>query len=332
MSLSTANLELTPAKWPSIQRLAKRNVPDAMYLMGVAYLLGGLVDADSKRSYFWFCKAANLRHPDAAFRAGFLLQHGRVEDPTTTADMWFLKAEELQSPAGLCAMGNRWTYQKLNQQRWWHKYWSRSDSSPEAVAAYERYRKATQVSSEYPAAHYYLGVHTLKGWGTAKNKAQAMEYFEKAVEHRDRDAAFALALCHSYNSPEYWMRMEQAADLGNSEAQYKLALALLARRTTESATQAVNWLRKASIQRNPKAMLLLSQTFAYGRTLPVDLPNAWRWARRCQSLGGCSQNWVDKLFRKIPHDEQATLANESVEDDKDFHAMSMTLFGAPGSF
>ena len=229
-------------------------------------------------------------------------------------------------------MGNRWTYQKLHGQRWWHKYWTRSDLSPEAVAAYARYQRASEASPVYAAAYYYLGIHALKGWGTAKNKALAMAHFERAVEHRDRDAALALALCHSYNSPEYWMRMEQAADWGNSEAQYKLALALLARRTTESATQAVNWLRKASIQRNPKAILLLSQTFAVGRTLPVDLPNAWRWARRCWALGGCSQNWVDKLFKKIPLDEQAKLASESVEDDKDFHAMSMTLFGTPGSF
>lgn len=332
MSIALANLELTPKKWPIIQRLAKRNAPEAMYLMGVAYLLGGLVDIDPKRAYFWFCKAAAVNHPDAAFRAGFLLQHRKVEDLTTTAQAWYTRAAELNSAAGLCAMGNAWTYEKIRKQSWWERYLIRSDRSLEAVNIYALYQKAAACQSSYAPAHYFLGVHALKGWGVQRSKRQAMAHFEEAVAEKDRDAALALALCHPYNSAAYWMRLEQAADWGNADAQYKLALALLARRTKESSEHAVNWLRKASIQRHPKAMLMLSQTLAFGRCLPVDIPNAWRWARRCHSLGGCSQQWVQKLFKRLPPGEQAELAKESVEDDHDFHALSMNLFGTPGIF
>ena len=328
MTIALANLELTPQKWPTIQKMAKRGAPDAMYLMGVAYMLGGLVDIDSKRAYFWLGKAAAKGHADAAFRSGFLLQHDHVKDNEQKPSSWYLKAAELGSPAAMCALGNEWTYTKVKEQRWWHRWFGGADNSDAAKSAIAQYENAKTKNYNY--ANYFLGIHCLRGWGVAKNKTRAIEYFEEGIPEKDKDCALALALAQPYNSTAYWHRLEQAADWGNPQAQFKLALAFLSKRTPSADEQAIMWLRKASIQRYPKAMLLLSQTLALGKTMPADIPNAYRWARRCAAVQGCSSAWVDKLFARLTLEEQQLAANENDTDDQEFHALSQKLFGTAG--
>lgn len=328
MTIALANLELTPQKWPTIQKMAKKGTPSAMYLMGIAYMLGGLVDIDSKRAYFWLGKAAAQGHADAAFRNGFLLQHDHVKDDTSTPAAWYRKAAELGSPAAMCAIGNEWTYAKVSQQRWWHRWFGGADNSPQAQDAVSQYENAK--TKDYNYANYFLGIHYLRGWGVPKNKAAALEYFEEGLSEKDKDCALALALAQPYNSTAYWHRLEQAADWGNPQAQFKLAVAFLTKRTASADEQAIMWLRKASIQRYPKAMLLLSQTLALGKSISADIPNAYRWARRCAAVQGCSASWVDKLFAKLSPEEQQAAANENDADDKEFHALSQKLFGTAG--
>lgn len=328
MTIALANLELTPQKWPTIQKMAKKGTPSAMYLMGVAYMLGGLVDIDSKRAYFWFGKAAEKGHADAAFRNGFLLQNAHVKDDDSSPTRWYHRAAELGSPAAMCALGNQWTYEKISQQRWWHRWVGGADNSVQAKDAVHQYQQAN--TKNYNSAHYFLGIHYLRGWGVPKNKSLAMACFEEGIAEKDKDCALALALAQPYNSTQYWHRLEQAADWGNAQAQFKLALAFLTKRTPNADEQAVMWLRKASIQRYPKAMLLLSQTFASGKTTAADIPNAYRWARRCAAVKGCSQKWVDTLFAKLTEEEQKLATNENDADDKEFHALSQKLFGTAG--
>ena len=328
MTIALANLELTPLKWPTIKKMAKKGAPSAMYLMGIAYMLGGLVDIDSKKAYFWLGKAASKGHADAAFRSGFLLHHDHVKDDENTPTQWYIKAAGLGSPAAMCALGNEWTYNKITQQRWWHRWIGGTDNSDAARAAVARYE--TAQAENYNYANYFLGIHYLRGWGVVKNKNRAIEYFEEGISEKDKDCALALALAQPYNSTEYWHRLEQAADWGNAQAQFKLAVAFLTKRTASADGQAIMWLRKASIQRYPKAMLLLSQTLALGKNTAVDIPNAYRWARRCRAVQGCSSVWVDKLFTQLTNEEQQLAANENDIDDKEFHAMSQKLFGTAG--
>ena len=299
-----------------------------MYLMGVAYMLGGLVEIDSKRAYFWFGKAAGKNHADAAFRNGFLLQNNHVQDDRMTPSDWYRKAASLGSPAAMCAQGNEWTYAKVKEQRWWHRWFGGTDSSTAAKSAIAHYESAKTKNYNY--ANYFLGIHYLQGWGVSKNKTRAMEYFEEGIPERDKDCALALALAQPYNSTAYWHRLEQAADWGNPQAQFKLALAFLSKRTPSADEQAIMWLRKASIQRYHSAMLLLSQTLALGKAMPADIPNAYRWARRCAAIQGCSQAWVDKLFARLTEEEQKLAAGENDTDDKEFHALSQKLFGTAG--
>ena len=329
MTIELANLELTPKKWVSIQKLARKSNTNAMYLTGVAYMLGGLVDIDSKKAYFWFKKAADKGHADAAFRNGFLLQHRSVVDETQTPFQWYEKAANMGSGAALCALGNTWTFDKLKQQRWWHRWIGGADNSDSAQNAVAHYKKA--LEKEYAAANYFLGVHHLKGWGIPKDKAKALSFFEEGLALKDKDSALAIALAQPYNSTSYWHYLEQAADWGHAQAQFKLALAFTARRTVSSDEQAMMWLRKASIQRYPKAMLLLSRTLASERSgRAPNYMSAYRWARRCASIGGCTQSWVDILFSKLNEAEKLYALNENDVDDKEFHELSQKLFGTAG--
>ena len=101
-------------------------------------------------------------------------------------------------------------------------------------------------------------------------------------------------------------------------------------RIKEAGEQAVMWLRKACIQRYPQAMLLLSRTLASNRFGPPDIPNAYRWARRCIAVKGCKQEWVDRLFAQLTPEEQTLATNENDADDREFHALSQKLFGTAG--
>jgi len=328
MTITNANLELTSKKWPSIQKMAKKGHPEAMYLMGVAYLVGGFVDIDPSKAYNWFERAALKDHADAAFRCGFIIVHYQEKIQTDkTALQWFEKASELGSPAGQCAVGNMWTTYKIKTQRWWNR-WIYQYSCPDAKKAYSLYCTAAQ--QEYTPAIYFKGLHQRYGWGTTKNKEYARETWKQACAHNDKDSAYAISQTYSYNDPQYWEYLEKSADWGHSQAQWKLALALQAKRDDRSKEQAITWLRRSAMQRNPNSMLLLSQTLFYGRGVAPNPIEAYQWARRCAMLSGCSSKWPQKILATLDKKQQEYESLRDEEDNKTFMSITNKLFGTHG--
>jgi TPR repeat protein len=323
-----ANTQLTPKHLPAIERGAKKGNVTQMYQYGLAFLLGGLVEKDYGRAYFWLAKAARAGHADAAFRCGFILTHKYLTPDTGEEDAyWYSIAEKNGSDAGRCALANQWTLKKLAAQKWWNKWFSRSDFSEEAVSAYRRYEIAHK--NEYSIGTYFLGIHTLKGWGCEPSLVKARELFKDGVNASDRDSALALALTYKVRDPEYIIYLEKAADLGNPQAQYRMAVLLLAKRTKEASEHAVMWLKRAGMQSFPQAYLLLATMYRGGYQIESSPYQAYIWMRRAVHYGAASPRVLGLLYSKLTDDEKTKVDNFQDKDDAEYHRMSKELFSNP---
>jgi cell division septation protein DedD len=140
----------------------------------------------------------------------------------------------------------------------------------EVVAAllekdYETAFRQTQVAAEEgdPGAQANLGVMYLKGMGTDKNEASALNWFRMAAGSGVARAqmnlgemyAKGLGVPQSDVEAAKWYR--QAANLGFPEAQFRLGLLYLqGKGVTKDRVQAQVWFRLAADQGNPEAVKL----------------------------------------------------------------------------
>lgn len=323
MNFSSVTQQLTPQNWPSIQKMAKKNLPHSQYLMGVAYLLGGLVDVDRDKAFHWFSRAALNKHADAAFRCGYLISTGHTDKEGRDAKYWFTIAAENGSEAGLVALGNLWTFDKLATQSWIHRYLPSQDQSPEAVEALNNYVKA--CAKEYPAAFYFQGLHLLKGWGAPRSKEKAQAILEEGITLRDADCAFLMAKIVGPKNDMYMNYCERAADWGHAQAQYTLANILFKRGATKPA---VSWMRRSAMQRHPESLIAMSKMFYYGTGVTRDLSDAYIWARRAVESGVRAKPWLAFLYRRLDEDQKLYVASAKAQKgDSEFYNISRTLFG-----
>ncbi len=341
--IAGANLMLTPANWPTIQRQARKNHRDCMYLLGVAYLLGGYVDQDKTRAYFWFKKAAEKGHADAAFRCGVLSQELEQSDHPPT--YWYQKASELGSGAGSCALANQWTYPKIQRLsasrakvsfiqhlpwlRW--GWWLAPENSEEARAAYQMYEKA-YTEQKYLRALYYIGLHQLHGWGTPRDVIKAQGHLKQSVdEESDRHSAYLLATTYPRSSSEYWEYMEKSADWGLPTAQYILARSQLFKTQNEQMQdKAISWLKRAAIQRYVPAMQLLAYALSRRGNPRFDY-EAYQWAYRAHAEGGFSATILNSLYAKLSDEDKYRADQIQNEDLQEFQKTSERLFQQPGT-
>ena len=81
-----------------------------------------------------------------------------------------------------------------------------------------------------------------------------------------------------------WIR--KAAELGDSEAQYKLGLMYLdGQGVKKDETEAVRWLRKAAEQGQPDAQLRLGWMYKKGQGVVKDETEAVKWVRKAAEQG-----------------------------------------------
>jgi TPR repeat protein len=329
MIKTAATLELTPSKWPLIQKMALQGVANAQYLMGIAYLIGGVVDTDRKKAFYWFSLAAKQRHADAAFRCGYLIS---VNSETTKGrpNEWYAMAAEYGSAAGMVAIGNLWTFSKMERPGWLERIISRQDHSNDALEAFAWYVKASLM--EYSTAYYFIGMHYLKGWGVSKCVEKACTYLKLGMEASDSDCAYLLAEVKGRLHEEFWDYCERAADLGHSHAQYRLGSFLW--KKTHSVDQGITWLRRSAMQRHSGAMLAMSNAYENGIGVIPDLVSAYVWAKRAGVAGASTKARMARLNEKMDDTQKKFISSDTAEnEDIEFFRLSQALFGkeyAPG--
>lgn len=135
---------------------------------------------------------------------------------------------------------------------------------------------------------------------TAKNWNLAIEYYRKAAELGNPDAQYHLALCYEYGDgvttdmvqAVKWYR--KAAEQGNPDAQFNLAVCYVnGNGITTNMVQAVKWFRKAAEQGNPDAQYRLALCYENGDGLTRDVAQAINWYRKAAEQG--SENALKAL-------------------------------------
>lgn len=327
--------ELTLKSFPSIERLAKKNHLESQYMLGVAYLAGGPVEIDVATSFSWFKKAADHGHADAAFRVGMLLkEYDWAEKPDIEPVVYFSKSADLNSPAGMTALANIWTYDKINKDSRIERIKSIFIKDTTAIPIYELYRKAAAL--KYAQGYYYQGIHLLKGWGCNTSKKQAIEVFKNGAELKDRDCCYMFYLTSVSLNPSCRLEvldyLVQAADLGHAASQYEYA-SLILNGIIENIpeSQAVSWLRRAAMQLHPKAMERLAYLHYTGRNCDINYREAYKWATRASHFGLPTKSLIRKIWNKLDESDRVYVMSPSYNDDyNEFFKLSNKLFGAAG--
>jgi hypothetical protein len=316
------------------EKRAKQGFPDYQYLVGVAYYLGtGGVVPDAERARFWIDTAAQSGHAAAQFLLGTLLMKGewQVHDtagPTAQeeARKWFSQSAEKKHPGSLTSMGNFITEKlieatSVRQKKW--KFWKKSIhlpvSSSEMSAAVDFYQKA--IVHQYAAAYYFLGLHTLNGWGTNESYSDALRLFMEGERLGDADCAWMLGVlhekkagaAHSTVTPESLMWYRKAADRGNKEAQHIIGIAYLDglivpegnHPEQEKETLAVKFLQQAALRGWGPSMSVLSDLYVKGwHKQKPSLAYAYSWAAKAAITNHMPKIQLRILWSKMTQDEQ----------------------------
>ena len=187
--------------------------------------------------------------------------------------------------------------------RWFQKSaeLGRADSAHNLGVIHERSRGVARNPAEarrwyalaaergYAPAQANLGVLLAEGIGGPANLDLARGWFEKAAAQSDPRGIFQLGLLTlqgragiERNEAEGVRLIERAGELGEREAQYRLALLHgTGQGMPRNDTIALQWLRKSADQRLPEAELLLGAVYARGLYgVRRDPKAAVQWLRR----------------------------------------------------
>lgn len=331
--MDSALKQLTLKNWPSIERLSKKGHVESQYLMGVAYLAGGPVNIDIAKSYSWFVKAAENGHGEAAFRAGMLLsEYDWPNKPDLKPVEMYIRSSSLACPAGMTALGNIWTFNKLSTQSLYDVVVDMIKIDVEAVKAFDLYKKAVEL--KYAPAFYFAGIHLLKGWGCKKSVDNALSMFKQGAELEDKDCMYSVfKLLHKrklYSEAiEYVIK---ASDLGHSDAQAQYAFLILDGKVPNvSDQQAISWLRRAAMQQHGAAAERLGYLYFSGRGVTKNYKEAYKWAMRANTLGRNTKGLLAKSWNNLDDaDKVYFLSPEFNKDYSEFFKMSNKLFGKAG--
>ncbi len=320
---------LTKKDWPSIVRLANKNDAHAQYMMGVAYLAGGPVKIDVASSYLWFTRAASS-HGEAAFRAGALLQEYSWDNkPDIKPSYWYEISASHNSPEGMTALGNIWTFSKLSDKHWYDKWLSFKDLSVEATRTYNLYDKASSL--KYAPAYYFKAIHLFKGWGCIKSKTNAIEALKNGALLDDKDCIYFLSQALGAKHEDYIMYVTKAAENGHPDAQYALSMSLLSSYDESLNQQSVTWLRRAAIQRHVKAIYRLALLYHTGRGVTCSYKESYIWAARAKQLGLNTDKLLVSNWNKLSLEEQNYFNSPVYDiDQEEFFKLSNNLFSRSG--
>jgi TPR repeat protein len=164
-------------------------------------------------------------------------------------------------------------------------------------SAFVQYQKA--ADQEYVLAEYNLGVLYEKGWGVAKDDAQAVAWYRKAAEQGMALAQFNLGNMYGkgqgvpqdYAEALRWLH--KAADQGNAHALINLGVMYAeGRGVPQDYIEAVKFYRKGAEQGDAPAQTNLGSMYGLGNGVPQDYAEAAKWFRLAADQGYASAQYL----------------------------------------
>ena len=141
-------------------------------------------------------------------------------------------------------------------------------------------------------AHYNLAACYARGWGVARDQAEAVKWIRKAADKGYPMAQFSLGNCYdngngvTKNAVEAAKWMRKAADQGFANAQNTLAAYYAnGKGVAMSQVEAAKWMRKAADQGDALAQYNLGNSYHVGRGVPQNQVEAVKWYRKAAEQG-----------------------------------------------
>jgi TPR repeat protein len=162
--------------------------------------------------------------------------------------------------------------------------------TPAEVKAFEGHKeKALKGDLK---AHFDVAACYARGWGVARDQAEAVKWVRKAADQGYPMAQFSLANCYDNGNgvtkdpveAAKWMR--KAADQGFVSAQNSLAAYYAnGKGVAISQVEAAKWFRKAADQGDAAAQYNLGSSYHLGRGVAKDAVEAVKWYRKAAEQG-----------------------------------------------
>ena len=169
---------------------------------------------------------------------------------------------------------------------------------------YEKARELALTISNDATAQSWLGLMYEKGYGVAKDYAQAVEWYRKAAQQGDAYAQNKLGIMYQtgygvakdYAQAVEWYR--KAAQQGNAYAQFNLgAMYQSGYGVAKDYAQAVEWYRKAAEQGVAEAQYILGIIYYNGEEIAKDYAQAVEWFRKAAQQGNAdAQSWLGDMY------------------------------------
>jgi TPR repeat protein len=210
----------------------------AQYMLGRAYQFGLGLPRCPATAVFWLEAAGLQGHPRAlALLGGLILDHAGLESPDKGIDA-LQQAAKMGDADGCYRLG-------LALQQGCH-------IQADAVRALACFRQAAE--QDHGPACLQLARCYERGLGTGHNRTAALRWYLKAARLREPEAALYLGKAHAEGQTlrqdrhAAIYRLRPAADRGLAEAQYLLAMQLIALSTRrhDHRHEARQWLMQAS--------------------------------------------------------------------------------------
>ena len=162
--------------------------------------------------------------------------------------------------------------------------------TPEEVKAFEGHKERALKGDL--KAHFDVAACYARGWGVARDQAEAVKWVRKAADQGYPMAQFSLANCYDNGNgvtkdpveAAKWMR--KAADQGFVSAQNGLAAYYAnGKGVAMNQVEAAKWFRKAADQGDALAQYNLGNSYLLGRGVAKDAVEAAKWYRKAADQG-----------------------------------------------
>ena len=281
-----------------LESAAEQGHPGAQYALGVMYEKGLHGETNVQRALELYTRAAAENHARAATRAGLIHFSGLRSKPNHKESVrWFRRAAKLGDPVAFDSLGYMYQsgrgvlrdYATANS--WFNKGAALSNASAQANLGYAHMNglgvdtnyteslKWTRLSADqnHPLGLVVLGLHYEFGHGILRDYGRARHFYYRAIKPRTNDplsvrltrsgAAVAYlnlgrmahqgidVVPNARRAAEYF---RYAAELGNAEAQHRLArLYMDAQGVEQDYVEAIYWLLRAAHQGSRKSLMVM---------------------------------------------------------------------------
>ncbi len=271
-------------KW--YRRAAYQGLAASQYSLGLAYANGNGVGQDYLEAARWYLKSAEQGDVDAQYNlAGLYAQGLGVAQDLAEAEKWWIKAAaQGDDQAKKCLQS---LYSAASGQ-------NSSGRSPAGSPGHTGGGSSGSHGQEDSDELLKRGIDYFYGnSGLRQDYSEAMRLWRRAAELGNAEAQFRLAfdgydqgrgLTQNYDEAAIWYL--KAAEQGHADAQCHLGfLYLCGNGVKKDESEAAKWFRMAAGQGNSSAQYALGQIYHYGWGVERDNAEALKWYRLAAEQG-----------------------------------------------